>query len=57
MKIRYIQRKGVELETVDELPYSNTDERKEFKRVLNEYRISDPYASYYGSQRCCKDWK
>jgi hypothetical protein len=44
------------LETVDEFPYNNKEERKEAKRCLNEYRISDPSANFYMSSRPCKEW-
>lgn len=49
----YIQRKGSNyLETVDEF-----ETYKEAKKMIIEYRISDPYAKYYISSRCCKAWK
>ena len=48
----YIQRKGeYQLETVDEF-----ETRKEAREMVAEYRMSDPNAHYYLSQRCCKDW-
>jgi len=48
----YIQRKDSRyLETVDEL-----DSRKEARKMLAEYRISDPSANYYLSSRPCKAW-
>jgi hypothetical protein len=48
----YIQRKSESyLETVDQF-----DTRKEARKMLTEYQISDPYASYYMSTRSCKDW-
>jgi len=51
--MKYIQRKeGKELETVDEF-----ETMKEARLMLKEYRISDPYAEYYISSRCCKHWK
>lgn len=54
---RYIQMKSnFGLETVDEFPYNNKEERKEAKRCLNEYRISDPSANFYMSSRPCKEW-
>lgn len=54
---RYIQRKdGNGVETVDEFDYNNREQRKEAKRCLNEYRLSDRYASYYLSQRATKYW-
>ena len=57
MKTRYIQRRDSnEVETVDQFDYNTKEERKEAKRCLNEYRISDPYANYYMSQKSCKDW-
>lgn len=49
----YIQRKdGSDLETVDQF-----DTRKEARAMLAEYRMADPYASYYLSSRACKGWK
>lgn len=48
----YIQRKGNGyLETVDEFTT-----RKEARSMLSEYQLSDPYASYYLSQRACQEW-
>lgn len=48
----YIQRKDSNyLETVDQF-----DTRREAIKMLAEYRLSDPYAYYYLSQRPCKDW-
>jgi hypothetical protein len=49
----YIQRRDKwQLETVDEF-----QTRKEAREMLKEYRLSDPSASYYISQRPCKHWK
>lgn len=45
------------VETVDELPTATKEQRKEFKRVLNEYNWSDSYNNYYSSQRCTKEWR
>lgn len=51
----YIQRKGDGyLETVDE--FEDRD-YKEARRVLDEYRLSDPYGHYYRSSRACKEWR
>ena len=51
--MKYIQRKdGKYLETVDEF-----ETYKEAKVMLKEYRLSDPYAEYYISSRCCKAWR
>lgn len=48
----YIQRKGQGyLETVDEFTT-----RKEARKMLSEYRLSDPSANYYLSSRACRDW-
>lgn len=48
----YIQRKDAQhLETVDEV-----DNRREARRLLSEYRLADPYAHYYLSQRACRAW-
>lgn len=57
----YIQRRqGGELETVDELNRNDfatfKEFRKELRRLLNEYNLSDPSAIYYRSQRACKSW-
>lgn len=49
----YIQRKGQGyLETVDEFTT-----RKEARKMLSEYQLSDPSGYYYLSSRCCKAWK
>lgn len=49
----YIQRKvGHDLETVDEF-----ETYREARKMLSEYRISNPYAEYYLSSRACKAWK
>jgi hypothetical protein len=51
--MKYIQRKdGKYLETVDEF-----ETAKEAKVMLKEYRLSDPSAEYYISNRCCKAWR
>lgn len=53
--MRYIQRKDhvfKTLETVDE-----AETRKEAVYLLGEYRLADPSAEYYISQRPCNDWK
>jgi hypothetical protein len=48
----YIQRKdNYGLETVDEF-----NKYSEARKMLTEYRMSDPYAEYYLSQRACKGW-
>ncbi len=52
MALRYIQRKDENgLETVDEF-----ETYTEAREMVKEYRMSDPYANYYISQRACKDW-
>lgn len=49
----YIQRLGQgQRETVDEF-----ETRKEARAMLTEYRLADPSAHYYLSQRPCKNWK
>lgn len=51
----YIQRRcsfSNLLETVDEF-----ETRKEAVAMLKEYRMADPYGTYYLSQRCCKEWE
>lgn len=51
--MKYIQRKDqYGLETVDEF-----NSYREARTMLTEYRMSDPYAEYYISQRPCKDWR
>ncbi len=48
----YIQRKDEHaLETVDQF-----DTYKEAREMVGEYRMSDPTAHFYTSQRACKDW-
>ena len=48
----YIQRKeSRQLETVDEF-----ETFKEARAMVAEYRIADPYAHYYISNRPCKNW-
>lgn len=48
----YIQRKdSYGLETVDQF-----ENYIEAMAMVKEYRLSDPYATYYISQRACKDW-
>jgi hypothetical protein len=45
----YIQRKGQgQLETVD-----HADTYREASSLVREYRLSDPSADYYLSQRAC----
>lgn len=49
----YIQRLGDgQRETVDQF-----DTRKEARQMVKEYRLSDPSANYYLSQRACANWK
>jgi hypothetical protein len=50
----YINRKDCynNLETVDEF----TEGRKYATEMLKEYRLGDPSAHYYMSQKACKDW-
>jgi hypothetical protein len=51
----YIQRKGDGyLETVDEIEVTRSSQVFE---LLREYRMSDPTADYYSSQRPCNDWR
>lgn len=53
IEMHYVQRKGNGyLETVDEF-----EKWSEAKKMVKEYRLADPYASYYLSQRACKDWR
>jgi hypothetical protein len=48
----YIQRKGDGYrETVDEF-----ETYQEARKMLLEYRMADPTAIHYLSQRACKDW-
>ena len=49
----YIQRRGDgQLETVDEFTT-----RKEARLMLREYRMADPTAHHYLSQRPCNHWR
>ena len=59
MKVVYINCKwiGQPVETVDEFPYNNKDERKEAHRCVQEYNLGDRTGNYYLSQRCTKEWK
>ena len=51
--VRYIQRRGDGyLETVDEFTTY-----REARDMLKEYRMPDPSAYYYISQRCCAAWR
>ena len=51
--MRYIQRRGNGyLETVDEFTT-----HREAREMLKEYRLSDPSAYFYISQRSCADWR
>jgi len=49
--MKYIQRKGQYLETVDEFKTF-----KEAREMLKEYQMSDPTGYFYISSRPCKDW-
>lgn len=50
--MKYIQRRDeYGVETVDEF-----ETMKEAREMIVEYKMSDPSASYYISQRSCKDW-
>ena len=52
----YINRKDAYgLETVDEFDAYTTLE--EVRECCSKYRIWDPYAHYYLSQKACKDWR
>ena len=52
--MNYINRKGNGyLETVESLEGLSI---KEKRRLLSEYRLSDPYGYYYFSQRATKDF-
>ena len=49
----YINRKGQGYtETV-----SDYTDRKEAKKDLTEYRLSDSFGYYYLSTRACKEWR
>ena len=48
----YINRRGQGYtETVDEF-----ETRKEAREMIIEYRMADPSARFWMSQRCCRDW-
>jgi len=53
--MRYIQRKCNQFKTVETVDEAET--YKEANYLLGEYRLADPYAHYYISQRPCNDWK
>jgi len=49
----YVQRKdGRSLETVDEF-----ESYREALKMLAEYQLADPSATYYLSRRPCKNWR
>lgn len=49
----YIQRLGQGYrETVDEF-----ESPAEARKMVKEYRMADPSAHYYLSQRCCANWR
>jgi len=51
----YINRRSSDgIETVDEFEHKDW---REASRCLGEYRIADPFASYYRSQRSTKAWR
>ena len=51
-KMKYIQRKDNNgIETVDEF-----ETMTEAREMVKEYQLSDTSATYYVSQRPCKDW-
>ncbi len=53
--MKYIQRKDYQfntLETVDEF-----ETFTEARAMIAEYRMSDPSANYYISQRPCAEWR
>lgn len=57
MSKKYINYKSSSnLETVEEIEIKTVTDRKELKRLLSEYRLSDKNGLYYISQRCCKNW-
>ncbi len=45
------------VETVDQFDYNTKEERKECKRCLKEYNISDSSNYYYLSSRAAKEWR
>ena len=54
----YINRRGQgQLETVDELDVKTREDRKELRRLVGEYQMSDRSAEHYASSRACADWK
>lgn len=57
----YINRlDGSDRETVDEFEQEPGQSVRDFRRyvskMLDEHRVSDPFAEYYTSKRCCKGW-
>ena len=56
--IKYINIKSdYGVETVDEFDYNTKADRQYFRKMLNEYNISDLSNYYYPSQRCTNDWR
>jgi hypothetical protein len=45
------------VETIDEFPYNNKNERKYAREMWKEYNIADRHNYYYLSQRCTNEWK
>ena len=47
------------IETIDSFTTNNKQEKTEFKRCLNEYKLvySGTDINVYASQRCTKDWR
>lgn len=57
----FINRKGQGYtETVDQIGPEDfptaKERRKEAKRLVNEYRLSDPSGAFWLSSRACKGW-
>lgn len=43
-------------ETVEEMDVKTAADKKELKRILSEYSLSDKAGVYYVSGRACKNW-
>lgn len=55
-KTIYINFRGAQgVETVDEFPYNNREERKYAREMLTEYNLA--MGGCYLSQRSTKEWK
>lgn len=57
MKVYVNMKHNNKVETVDEFPFNNTQERRYAREMVNNYNDSDRSHYYYLSQRCTKEWR